>query len=252
MSFLIGADPEFFLEMEGKFVSAINRVGGTKWEPKPIGNGCAVQEDNVAVEFCIPPSDNARKFYESIMYSLSTIKGTVSEFNFSTAASAVFDAEQLDHPMAKEFGCEPDFNAWSGRKNPRPKCANRNLRSAGGHVHIGGVEDVDKKQLIRAMDLFLGVPSIKLDPDTQRRKLYGKAGAYRPKPYGAEYRTLSNFWIWDKGLIDWVYHQTSRAVDFIRSGNTLNNKDGLIIQDCINNGNNESYNLLMSKYAGAI
>jgi hypothetical protein len=33
------------------------------------------------------------------------------------------------------------------------------------------------------------------DKDTERRKLYGKPGAFRPKPYGCEYRVLSNAWV---------------------------------------------------------
>ena len=39
------------------------------------------------------------------------------------------------------------------------------------------------------MDLFLGVPSILIDPDTERRKMYGKAGDYRLKEYGRRNKT---------------------------------------------------------------
>ena len=249
--FTIGCDPEFFLHHKGKSISAIGVVGGTKDAPRPIGEGCAVQEDNVAVEFCIPPADSCTKFYTSIMYALDKIMDEVpAGLAFKTTASEVFDDDQLQHPNALEFGCEPDSNAWTKKMNPRPKADNANLRSAGGHVHVGA-NDVDPVQLIRSMDLFLGVPSIKLDMDTERRKLYGKAGAYRPKPYGAEYRTLSNFWIWDKKLIEWVYHQTSRAVDFVRAGNKLSVKDGVMIQQCINNNDAKAYDFLVHKYQGA-
>ena len=181
--FTIGCDPEFFLKRGTSFVSAIDKVGGSKDEPRPIGAGCAVQEDNVAVEFCIPPAESCDKFYNSIMYSLDEIMKQVPGLEFSHAASAEFDDTELDHPRALEFGCEPDYNAWTKRKNPRPYCANHKLRSAGGHVHVG-VKGVDRYQLIRAMDLFLGVPSVLMDEDTRRRELYGKAGAFRPKPYG--------------------------------------------------------------------
>ena len=128
-----------------------------------------------------------------------------------------------------------NYNAWTKKVNPRPCATNHKLRSAGGHVHVG-IKGINRYQLIRAMDLFLGVPSLFMDKDTRRRELYGKAGAFRPKPYGAEYRTLSNFWIWDKRLIEWVYHQTSRAIDFVKSGKKLTAEDGKLIQRCINTG----------------
>jgi hypothetical protein len=41
-----------------------------------------------------------------------------------------------------------------------------------------------------------------------RRELYGKAGAFRPKPYGVEYRVLSNRWLNSEALIRWVYNQS--------------------------------------------
>jgi hypothetical protein len=45
------------------------------------------------------------------------------------------------------------------------------------------------------LDLRLAVPSLIWDKDKKRRLLYGKAGCFRPKPYGMEYRTLSNAWL---------------------------------------------------------
>lgn len=247
MNFTIGCDPELFLADQNRFISAIDRVGGSKKYPKPIGEGCAVQEDNVAVEFCIPPAKSLEAFRNAIRYSLDEISKRVPGLSFSHAASAVFPDEELMHPMAQEFGCDPDYNAWTGRKNPRPACDNPNLRSAGGHVHVG-VDGVDKAQLIRAMDLHLGVPSIKIDQDKDRRKLYGNPGAFRPKPYGVEYRTLSNFWIWDDILIEWVYHQTSRAVSFVQNGGTLDNDDGVLIHAAIQNSDMNAYNTLRSQY----
>ena len=252
MSFLIGADPELFLVHNQKFISSIGLIGGSKEMPLPIGEGCSIQEDNVAVEFNIPPCQNAEAFQKSIEYTLKHLEDKIKDFElkFSPVASAVFDSDQLDNPMAQQFGCEPDFNAWSGRRNPRPKADNKSLRSAGGHVHVGAPE-LNKRDLIKAMDLFLGVPSIKLDPDTKRRELYGKAGCYRPKSYGVEYRTLSNFWIWDKKLIDWVYHQTSKAVQFVKDGHKLSDEDGDLIQSCINTNNLDLYQQLTEKYQGA-
>ena len=58
------------------------------------------------------------------------------------------------------------------------------------------------------MDYAIGVPSVLIDSDKARRRLYGKAGSMRHKPYGVEYRTLSNFWLNSDELTSWVYDRT--------------------------------------------
>ena len=52
-----------------------------------------------------------------------------------------------------------------------------------------------------------------MDEGEQRKKMYGAAGAHRVKSYGVEYRTLSNFWIFEEKLIRWVWNNTQRALD---------------------------------------
>lgn len=220
----IGADPEFFLYDRITPVSAIGLIGGTKENPAPLGReGFFVQEDNVAVEFNIPPAKSLDEFVESISWSLDTIRKVVNENGLSVKfePTARFNDDELMHPKALELGCDPDYNAWTGQVNPRPVLEGhmKNIRCCGGHVHVGW-EDPDKdppmfrRQVIKAMDLFLGVPSLKMDMTWARRELYGKAGAYRIAPYGVEYRTLSNFWLRRPDYMKWVYGQTGRAFEF--------------------------------------
>lgn len=234
-----GCDPELFLRdpRDGRMISSIGLIGGSKREPLPIGNGCAVQEDNVAVEFNIPPSNTVDAFIESINFSLSVIKERAEELGLELCIqpSAEFDDEMLDSPGAREFGCEPDYNAWNGNKNPRPKCDNKALRSAGGHIHIALPSEVDREKVVRAMDLFVGCQMLKFDQDTKRRSLYGKPGAYRPKKYGVEYRTASNAWITSDERIRWVWDQTERAIAFAENMPDFTREQGQRIQDCINN-----------------
>ena len=63
------------------------------------------------------------------------------------------------------------------------------------------------------MDHTLGVYSVLWDKDDKRRSMYGKAGSFRPKPYGMEYRTLSNRWIFNTDLIRFVYNATQEALE---------------------------------------
>lgn len=201
-NFVLGADPELFMSRGGKILSAIGKLGGTKKEPQPVpelGKGFAYQEDNVLVEYNIPPASTSTEFYHFNNVMMDYLKKKVKAEHNATLtikASHHMDDDQLEDPRAHVFGCDPDFNVWTLEDNPRPQCEDPNLRSAGGHVHIGlKMGKMDKIALGRLLDSTIGLWSVTADKDTARRQLYGKAGSIRFKPYGLEYRTLSNFWL---------------------------------------------------------
>lgn len=226
LPYTLGADPEMFMaDNVGALKASCGKIGGTKAQPQPlgIGDGFAIQEDNVAIEFNIPPARSAQEFVENLRKAVTEIAGGIKlmyNYEIVNLSAASFPAEELTSDAAKEFGCDPDFNAWTGSKNPRPKAADPNLRSCGGHVHVGydtTKAAFDQAALIRAMDLYLGVPSVLMDNGELRKQLYGKAGAHRCKPYGVEYRTMSNFWVFDDKLIEWVWNNTGRAINAVVS-----------------------------------
>ena len=207
MEFTFGTDAEFFLHDGTRYVSAIPYIGdsthGTKHNPIKLPHGSTVQRDNVAVEFATPPVSSFPELQSAIRWALKDVYAMLPKgMELHSIASVQFDANQLDHPEAMEFGCDPDFNAWkNGKVNEKPWCGDGSLRSAAAHIHVGhsSLSQMRSKiNFIKLMDFKLGVTSIMLDtaPESARRKLlYGKAGAFRPTSYGAEYRTLSNFWI---------------------------------------------------------
>jgi Phage phiEco32-like COOH.NH2 ligase-type 2 len=210
----LGADPEVLLQNKsGKLISSIGMIGAGKLDPYQIPNmekGFTLQEDNVTLEYGIPPASSAKEFSSHIenvmLQSLEYVKG----LSFSKLSCAVYDADQMQNPAAHVFGCEPDFNAWTNDYNPGPQPPHPFMRSAGGHVHVE--TKADPLAVVRAMDLFLGIPSVLMDEGEERRKLYGKAGAHRVKDYGVEYRTLSNFWIFSADLREWVWRSTEDAL----------------------------------------
>lgn len=217
----LGCDPEIFLaDAAGVLRSSIGLIGGSKEEPLPLplGDGYAVQEDNVAVEFNTPAAESREAWDKSIATTVEFLENHVREkygFHFSTLSAGLFNPEELADPRALKFGCDPDFNVWTGKQNPRPKAVDATLRSCGGHVHVGYTfkSGSDAMRLLKLMDLHLGVGSIILDEGQLRKQLYGKAGAFRTKTYGVEYRTLSNFWIFDKSLRNWVWDNTTKAME---------------------------------------
>lgn len=237
----LGCDPEIFLfnSTTGEFISSVEKIGGSKDNPMPIdGQGNAVQEDNVTVEFNTPPCQTAADFIKHININKEWIKTRAAELGLEMKIipSAVFSDIELDTKEAQTFGCEPDFNAWrDGAVNPRPHADNPNLRSCGGHIHIA-LEDSDNPlEVIKAMDLFVGCMMLEFDVDSDRRKLYGKAGAFRKKSYGVEYRTASNAWIETDERIQWAWDQTEKALAYARSGQGFTEEQGKLIRQCINN-----------------
>lgn len=240
----LGADPEVFLvNNTGKFISSVGLIGGSKDFPMPIDDaGNAVQEDNVTVEFNIPPCRDSKSFIEHINKNKDWIKKRAAELDLQLCIkpSAVFDDDQLQTEAAQTFGCEPDFNAWyEGRMNDKPHAANANLRSAGGHIHIALNPSDDHLLVVQCMDLMVGCMMLEFDHDKDRRQLYGNAGAFRKKAYGVEYRTASNAWIETDDRIQWAWDQTDKAVELAREMQKakleFSGEQGKMIMDCINN-----------------
>ncbi len=260
---MIGSDIEAFLRDKetGKFISAIGRIGGSKAYPKPLDKeGCCIQEDNVALEYNVPPVtlNDSKEMYSNIKYVLDTVKALESipeNLEITCCSSAVFANEELNHPQAQEFGCEPDFNAWwGGDQNPRPNADNVNLRSCGGHIHISypNADEDTSMALIRLFDLFLGIPSLFVDTDIDRRKLYGKAGAFRFKQWGSsagfEYRTMSNWWTKDEETVNWLFESIKAAIEYFNTGESPIEIDGEAIITAINENNLELAQALCAKY----
>lgn len=250
MNYRLGSDPEAFLiDTAGKFKAVCGMLNGhDKWNPlqvKGMPEGFTFQEDNVAIEFGIPPASSSEEFKHHIKAVQAKFLQQYKHLKFSNLSCVVFPDEEMKHPAAHIFGCEPDFNAWTGKMNSKPQPPSPNMRSAGGHVHIETKLDV--KKVIQACDLFTGVPSVLMDNGEMRKQLYGKAGCYRPKPYGGEYRTLSNFWIFEDKYIDWVWRNTGRALDFVDSKQKLTGfKTGII--RCINENDKKLAESLVKQF----
>jgi len=203
--FLLGLDPELVLvEVEtGILRSAIPVIDGTKRRPHPLDDGIVIH-DNVNIEFGMKPAASEKEWVDRIRHILKQLAAIIpSHLKMAVIASSEFPDSELEHPTAKEFACDPDFDPYVFEVNEIPSSAARNnLRSCGGHVHVG-CDAIAKSfetqaEAAKVLDVFLGIPSLFLDKDPtseRRRRLYGKAGAHRPKPYGVEYRALGNFWV---------------------------------------------------------
>ena len=268
MTFTIGCDPEIFLvDEEGRPVSAHGVIPGTKYKPHPVAKG-AIQVDGLAVEFNtdpVPYND-----FDAFNRNVITVMGKLHEevrkkhpnLKFRITPTQDFDQAYLDAQPdeAKELGCDPDFNAYTLEANPRPE-GSVPFRTGSGHLHVGWGADipVDNQEhleicagFVKMLDATVGLAMTVLDTDPRRRELYGKAGAFRPKPYGVEYRTPSNVWLTSKAHRKLVFSLINHAVSYMRNGSSVQRLTGLTetqIQSVINNGDvKEARRIVKSRY----
>jgi len=245
LNITVGADPEFFVADKGVLVSAHNLIKGDKMNPFKVDNG-AVQVDGIAAEFNIDPSNSYEEFQGNIDSVMETLSEMIGDKELLNAVSVDFDEKFMESiPQENlELGCEADYNGWTGQENVKPEAGNM-MRTAGGHVHIGGFYDGNAfdtdhfktcMRMSRLMDEELGVYSILWDKDDKRRSMYGKAGCFRPKKYGMEYRTLSNAWLYDKNKIKFVYNAVERVIERMFRGEDASPD----VQDVINKSDRSS------------
>ena len=251
----LGGDPEVFLvDSEGKAVSAIGKVPGSKdcpYELPSIGPGFAIQTDCCSVEFNLPPVITAKEYYSNVQRMVDYIRTIIpAGLEISLATSMEFKDSDLIHPQATLAGCSSDYNAWSLSQNEKPDFKATNVRCNGAHIHIGyeGFNDDTSIELIRALDLTLGVTSVLIDPDKERRKLYGRAGCFRMTSFGVEYRTLSPYWLASQETVDHVFRGIYKAIDIVNSDKVYTDEEQLDIQTCINICDPEMAHELIKKY----
>jgi hypothetical protein len=246
MRILIGADPELFTRSRqtGLFVSGHNMLKGTKKRPMPVEFG-ALQVDGTALEFNIDPAATCDEFVNNIAQVRRQMAEKVAPFEVDIVAEPVaeFTPEYFRTIPRKalELGCNPDFNAYTLEANPVPD-GSRQFRTGSGHVHIGWGEGFDATsadhfmacvELVRQLDYYLGLPSLLWDTDNRRRELYGKAGAFRPKSYGVEYRVPSNVWLRDERTQRFVFDTVMQAVNDLMIGKNMGAEYGNLAQQLI-------------------
>lgn len=265
MELLIGADPELFVrDKDGQPVSGHIFRCGTKKNPLRTKNG-SVQVDGIALEFNVRPSRAKMEFIENVQNVLDDLEGLVRQRlpdGTLDASPTIYLSEAFLQKLPQknsELGCNPDYDAYTQRAN-HPPDASQTFRTGAGHVHFGWGRRMDISdwnhfqscaQLARQMDYYLGLPSLKWDNDAQRRKLYGNAGAFRPKKYGMEYRVLSNAWLRKKEITGLIFDQAKKGFDRIVSGWDMYERFGDFAREMIN-GNNPDWDILCPDIAEII
>ena len=234
MKLLVGCDPEIFLKdsKTGKHVSAHDIVPGTKKKPYPVKKG-AVQHDGVALEINIDPASSADEFQDTLTTVLKEARELVpSNLEFDYTPAVEFDRTYFNSlpEDVRTLGCDPDYNAISGERNripDRERLGMPSLCTGAGHLALGWTKDADVfdeehfwdcQQISLRLDKYFQSTKLLWDLDNTRHNLYGANAAFRPKPFGVEYRSLSNAWLGRPELWPWIFDSAKFVFDHAVAG----------------------------------
>lgn len=229
---MIGADPEILLRKKnGEGFIADRIFDGDKNNHIKIGNGCDIHNDGVAVEYNIPPTDSLINWKESHTHVLNFITRKVNGYNVgkkeaiivTSSSSLLFNIEELaEKRQYSDSGCIEVHNVNKMcEQEPLRYEKNNGWRYAGGHVHISWDNPTitDRITLTRLLDINFSKwvwdipPHPKLDWGSGRGKtVLGELGNMRYKDYGIEYRTPSNFWIFDIEQISNMFRMIKQTI----------------------------------------
>lgn len=238
-----GSDPEFMIFKDGEPKSAIGILPSD--ENRTTINGHQFYYDNVMAECAVKPGKSKEEVIQNFRECIQTYIELVKPCVLKNYASVMYDDNQLLHEDARKVNCAKDFCAYEMKQKDGPvdQITNGNLRSCGGHIHLGADSLVTNGPepilTVYMMDLFLGIPSLWLDKDPtspRRRLLYGHAGRYRIKDYGIEYRSLGNFWLESPEMVGLIYDLTMFSLDFVESGRAWDMWE-FDIERCFESGN---------------
>ena len=178
----------------------------TKRNPLNI-KGHLVHKDASMLEIAMPPAKSGAELDQIQFDAIKHARSVLPRDVVLDANPAVhYSTEELDRdPYASVLGCGASQNIYGNK--PMPDAYTDNYRYGGMHVNIGMEKDSVIEDVLR-LDYALGLQSVInweqgfRDSVIRRRKTYGRAGEYRTKPFGIEYRTLPNcaqmsgMWLW--------------------------------------------------------
>ncbi len=259
VNIIMGSDPEFFLKKDGKIIGA-EKVLSMFDDNKFRSDRGKVIIDGVQAELNPQPSYCRNIASGNIFNVISQFEKILPEdIKICLDQTVDIEKEELDSliPDNRFFGCTPSYNVYGDNPIGIKDASKYYKRSAGGHIHIGVHPDgvshtgLDPKRLVPILDIIVGNTAVLLDRsegNIERRKHYGRAGEYRTPSHGLEYRTLSNFWLYNHTLMHLMFGLVRQAVSY-----TVNGRAGDIMalvnqEDIVRAINNNDFDLAMSNF----
>ena len=270
---VFGADPEFFFRQNGDVVGS-ERVlpkDGIEYEKEgphiPGGNGTVrggggkIIVDGVQAELNPRANVCRANMVNEIALCFQQIKRSYPDMqvDFSPLVTVTESEFELLSKRSKKFGCNSSENVYTGAQSKitvDPSVVRD--RPAGGHLHFGGNESTAVKNalndvniIVPLFDIIVGNTCVLVDRNEgnkRRREMYGRAGEYRLKPYGIEYRTVSNFWLQHPHLMSMVMGLGRLAISIAVAGEGKNLMNLVNMSDIEKAINDNDYDLAMSNF----
>lgn len=163
------------------------------------------------------------------------------------------------HPRARIFGCDPDYEVYSGDIHHIDVDAeNHPHRYGGGHIHLGVYDGKlnpylrgDIEDTVKILDIILGVPLVLLERFNYaklRRRYYGIAGSFRRPRHGLEYRVPSNVWMTHPAIFSLVMELARFAPNIVNSGMAKDFLSAVSEEDIVKSINENNFTLAKKNY----
>lgn len=212
----IGCDPEFFFVKDNKVVPSGEVDGINTYDDTVVEDGFQ-GELNPDADTC--RESLASDIGRSLMSARKIAKDMGADISFKVGHIISDDVWKRTPSEQKKYGCNPTTNVHEN-KFSRVTGIREKFRAAGGHLHFTLRDGTDVKKLVAVMDIVVANTCVLIDRDpdnARRRKNYGRAGEYRIKRYGMEYRVPSNFWLKHYALFSMVSQLGRNSIDILRS-----------------------------------
>ena len=190
----IGTDIEFFLKnKKGEHISSKELFPNNESIKCKFG---IIERDGFAIEIQPKYSKSTLELSYHTQQLLLILQELLDkkELSISNEHCINVDIQNLivneDHE-SMIFGCKADMNSYTNFFNEKEDATKIALRTCGGHVHISIPEYKSKKagiyyypsnkeseqlglNMVKWLDITLGLSSVIIDKSSERRKIYGK------------------------------------------------------------------------------
>lgn len=237
----LGGDPEIFILKDDKIVDS------SILEGKDLDGYNKIVRDGYQGEIQVLPEECRETLASRYAQAIGRLYRSGLDFRLGHGEWIPEEEFASLDDSCKSFGCKPSLNIY-GNKKVDVDAKFYMFRPLGGHIHLELPASIRNskgkiKQLVRLLDIMVGSVCVAVDQNdndnaVERRKNYGRAGEYRIKPYGLEYRTLSNFWLADNVLLSMVYGLARQAITIIEHSpkvtESILSAFGGEVEQCIN------------------